>query len=59
MVAHRTKSFVNADSWDLEFRQGQTPEAPSLWSVPVSRLGVKSKARREENTVQDTMSSLV
>ena len=27
IVAHRTKSFVDADAWDLEFWQKQTPEA--------------------------------
>ena len=27
IVAHRTKSFVEADRWDLEFWQKQTPEA--------------------------------
>ena len=27
MVAHRTKSFADADAWDLEFWQRQTPEA--------------------------------
>ena len=27
IVAHRTKSFVAADNWDLEFWQRQTPEA--------------------------------
>jgi len=26
-VAHRTKSFADADVWDLEFWQSQTPEA--------------------------------
>lgn len=27
MVAHRTTSFADADRWDLEFWQSQTPEA--------------------------------
>lgn len=27
IVAHRTKSFADADAWDLEFWQRQTPEA--------------------------------
>ena len=27
IVAHRTKSFADADRWDLEFWQRQTPEA--------------------------------
>ena len=27
IVAHRTKSFAEADAWDLEFWQSQTPEA--------------------------------
>jgi len=27
IVAHRTKSFADADVWDLEFWQSQTPEA--------------------------------
>ena len=27
IVAHRTKSFAEADAWDLEFWQRQTPEA--------------------------------
>ena len=26
MVAHRTKNFADADAWDLEFWQSQTPE---------------------------------
>jgi hypothetical protein len=27
IVAHRTKSFADADAWDLAFWQGRTPEA--------------------------------
>ena len=27
IVAYRTKSFADADRWDLEFWQRQTPEA--------------------------------
>jgi len=27
IVAHRTKSHAEADAWDLEFWQRQTPEA--------------------------------
>ena len=27
MVGHRAKSFADADAWDLEFWQKQTPEA--------------------------------
>jgi hypothetical protein len=27
IVAHRTKSFADAEAWDLEFWQRQTPEA--------------------------------
>lgn len=27
IVGHRTKSFADADRWDLEFWQRQTPEA--------------------------------
>ena len=27
MVVHRTRSFAEADAWDLEFWQRQTPEA--------------------------------
>lgn len=37
IVAHHTKSFADADAWDLEFWQRQTPEARPLPTPPACR----------------------
>ena len=45
IVAHRTKSFADADAWDLEFWQKQTPEArlSALVAMPVDIRRVKGR----------------
>jgi len=50
LVAHRAKSFQDAESWDLEFWQGCTPEARLSALVAIRReveLVEASRARRE------------
>jgi hypothetical protein len=53
IVAHRTKSFVDADAWDLEFWQRQTPEArlSALVAIreDIRRVEGRNKARAWES----------
>jgi hypothetical protein len=53
IVAHRTTSYADADLWDLQFWQGQTPEArlSALVAIreDIRRVRGRNKARAWES----------
>jgi hypothetical protein len=52
VVAHRTSSYADAEAWDLDFWQSQTPEARLSALVAIRREVEMVEAAREASRLE-------